>query len=201
MHRDLACAAVALAALATPSPAASRPFVADPRGDWPVPSQDIVSGTIATDRAGRVVVGMRLAAPLAQLPGNYQAVFYHGECGALVARLEWHGTALPHTSALDVTTWCGSPLTPYAEDPRPQVHSTLPAAVAIAGDTVTWTLPAIPELAKGTLLKWPYVVAAPTQKVIAGVYVMGLRDEPPVAVEAFDIARAGYDYVVGSRPR
>lgn len=95
MHvRSCAVAAVVLlagagAALGSPG----SPQLRDPRGDWPVPSGDVLSLTLSTQAdPDQLVVDLELAAPpAASVPQSYNASFGFPGCRTLVLAYYWSG--------------------------------------------------------------------------------------------------------------
>ena len=190
LRRAVACSAAALVAVASASSAAPPPpHIVDARDDWKVPSQDVLSGVFSTLRDGRVAVSLTMAAPLAEVPGSYYVGFTRG-CQGFLAVFSWRGAALPRESEFRVIP-CDSSVAPLVGTYRSE-----PVAVTVSGATVTWTLPKLTDLAKGTRLQYAYAVAAPNPGAILGVYAGG-SGAGSGAVEAYDVGYGNRDYVVG----
>jgi hypothetical protein len=139
----VAAAATAAPALATPS-RTPKPQIHDGAGDWAVPSQDILDGTV-TATAKTITATVRLAA--APVPGavtTYAVTFIVG-CKAYSASYRW--TGVPQTEAASVAEYaCPSGGGSTPDVPATQPTATYPATASVSGATFRISFASLPGL-------------------------------------------------------
>ena len=138
-----------MAAAVTGAPAVAatsstvRPQIHDSAGDWAVPSQDILDGTV-TATAKTITAAVRLSsAPVPGLVTNYAVTFLVG-CKSYVASIRWTGAAAADTASFDEYACKTASSTP-AEVPPPPT-ATHPATFSVAGNTITFSFATVPGL-------------------------------------------------------
>lgn len=189
MRRTLLAALAALA-LAAPAAhaAAPAPQVTDPRGDWHVPSQDVVSGRISSvlvRGAPHLRGELRLAAPPATgVPASYELTFGIG-CAGYGFTYAWDGLPEGGTATLDQWDWCFDELQPWSD---PEIR--LPVTFAVRGSTLTFQTPYTGGLRRGQRAKRFHIQAC---QRICGVTVAAA-----VGADVGDHASSNAVYVVGS---
>lgn len=137
MRRLLALLALAAAA-ATGAPAVAatsttaKPQIHDGTGDWAVPSQDILDGTVSAT-AKTITATVRLAAaPVPGLATTYAVSFLVG-CKSYVASYHW--TGIPQTESASLAEYaCPSPSASGPNLP-PQPTATYQATGSVSGTT------------------------------------------------------------------
>jgi len=170
MRRHLALIAiVAAAATATPALAGSTSTshapklqIHDGAGDWAVPSQDILDGTVTANAKTITAVVHLAAAPVPGAVTTYAVAFLVG-CKSYVASYRW--TGVPQTEAASVAEYAcptGSGSTP---DVPAQPTATYPATGSVSGKSFRISFAALP----GLHLK-------------SKVYAAALAATPPVTV-------------------
>jgi hypothetical protein len=144
--RRIAPALLAILALAGSATAAPRSGISDPRGDWPVASQDVVSAKLSSVLvSGKPVLRgeLQLAAAPDGRPATYAIGFAVG-CHAYSFDKSTEATG-DHV-ALSYTDYC----TPEDDGPgRIGVDKEYPATVSVKGRTVTWLAPYVGQIKRG----------------------------------------------------
>jgi hypothetical protein len=175
-------------ALAAPSPQLS-----DPKGDWQVSSQDVLSGRISSVlAAGRpnLVGELSLAAaPAAGVVSQYALNFLVG-CDAYTFSYFWPGTTQGAKATLDHYSFCQErPVT----EPLPDDSTS--TTFAVKGTTLTWQLPYTGKIVKGARANgFSAVGCSAIGAVFFGDSITGLHE-----VDTGDVAYAtNRSYVIGS---
>ncbi|MDQ1685200.1 MAG: hypothetical protein QOC82_1937 [Frankiaceae bacterium] len=148
--RRLALLAV-VAAVVTGAPAVAatnhmpKPQIQDGAGDWAVPSQDILDGTI-TANAKTITATIRLsAAPVPGLATQYYVAFSVG-CKGYVATYHWTGVPQTEQASFDEYACPTASSTPALPDKPIATH---PATVTVAGNTIQITFGTLRALRPG----------------------------------------------------
>lgn len=174
-------AALLAVALVTPAHAAPAPQVTDPKGDWAVASQDVLSARVSSVLVNRVpTLRAELtlaAAPESRLPTDFVVQFF---VGCTVYDLNYDGT----TAALERLTCAATP-----------VSSTAPATVTVRGTTLVLQAPYALGLRRGQVATY---FAAAAYTVYAGVYQPGLSGDLLACTCDVAFAPDKTSYVLGS---
>ena len=187
--RRLAPALAAFLALAAPAGAAPGPGITDPKGDWPVASQDVLSAKLSSALAGKTPV-LRAELQLAAAPDGRPATY------AVGFSIGCHGYAFDHSwtaangyqTALHHTAYCSRSAAP----PKAGPDEKLPATVTLKGSTLVFEAPYVSEIKKG--VKVTYLTAWGC--AYACMWVGVNWDDAQVSVG--DLAYGDISYVVGS---
>jgi hypothetical protein len=155
MHvRSCAVAAAVLlagAGAAWGSPGA--PQLRDPRGDWPVPSGDVLSLRLSTQSdPEQLVVDLELAAPpTADVPQSYNASFGFPGCRTLVLAYYWSGATpgLGDSSFADPTGCSDENSTGPVVVAQPVAEVT----AAVRGSHVIWRVRLAGRLRRGATVR------------------------------------------------
>ena len=165
----LAAAATAAPALATTSHA-PKPQIHDGAGDWAVPSQDILDGTV-TATAKTITAAVRLAA--APVPGvvtTYAVTFLVG-CKAYAASYRW--TGVPQTEAASVAEYACPDSSSSVPALATQPTATYPATASVTGNTFRFSFASLPGL-----------------HVKSKVYAAAYAETPPATVSSTDPSKS-----------
>lgn len=153
----LPSAAVVLALLAGQA-SAKAPLIEDPKGDYPVPSADIVSADITTVKVGKgkLLIDLVLAAaPATTTPYTYSVSFVVDDC-------QFSAVYYGHPfEGVFSTTGVG------CDDPA---STSLPEGAAkISGSKITWTVPLAGALKKGATATDITAATQPSGMVSGGI--------------------------------
>jgi hypothetical protein len=146
MRRTLLAALVAgVATFTSTAQAAPSPQVRDPKGDWQVASQDVLSARVSSVRVGGkpALRGELTMAAAPDVPTTYNLYFYVG-CVTYQFAYDWRVDAA-HSAAKFVRSDCPTSDT----DVLPKTHD-FPATVTAKGTTLTWVAPYAGGIARGT---------------------------------------------------
>jgi len=148
MRRNLALLAVVAAAV-TGAPAvaatnhAPKPQIHDGAGDWAVPSQDILDGTVTANAKTITAVVHLAAAPVPGVVTTYAVTFLVG-CKAYAASYRWTGA--PQAEAASVAEYpCSSGSGPTPDVPA-QPTATYPATGSVSGNSFRISFASLPGL-------------------------------------------------------
>lgn len=165
MRRVLALLAV-VAAAATGAPAFAatshpvKPQIRDGAGDWAVPSQDILDGTVTANAKTITAVVRLAAAPVPGLVTEYTVNLLVG-CKGYAATYRWTGAA--QADSASIAEYACPNGTPGGSVAQP--IATYPAAASVSGNTFRISFATLPGLRLKT-------------KVFAAAYA----ETPPVTV-------------------
>jgi hypothetical protein len=145
MRRTSFAVLVAAALLAAPATAAPRAAtLSDPRGDWAVPSEDVVAARLegVVSSAGRSLKAtLALAAP-PDGATTYYLAFVDGSCESWELSVQGLGT--PAQSAVLTHFSCG------ATSPATVTGTAVPATATVRGTTVEFSTPYVLGMRRGT---------------------------------------------------
>jgi hypothetical protein len=183
MRRRVLAAFAAVAAAATCAPAAAatgtshRPQIRDGAGDWAVPSQDILDGTV-TANAKSITTTVRLAA--APVPGlvTYYTLSFVVGCTSYVTQYRWTGAAPADSVAMSQYACPAASSTPVP--PPAQPVATYPATATVTGTTIRFSFAPAAKLRPGAKV-WAGVIADTAAEV-------GFDGNPDKGVVGGDIA-------------
>lgn len=173
--------------------AAPSPQISDPKGDWQVASQDVVSGRLSSVlSAGKPALKGELtlaAAPAAGVESMYALNFLVG-CDGYTFSYIWPGVAQGAKATLDHYSFCQQ--RPATE---PTADDSTPATVAVTGTTLTWQVPYTGKIVKGArAMSFSAVACSAIAAVFFGDSITGSHE-----VDTGDVAYGGNQtYVVGS---
>lgn len=183
--RRLVAVLAAVAAAATCAPAAAattstssavHPQIRDAAGDWAVPSQDILDGTV-TATAKTITVAVRLSsAPTPGLVTTYSVIFLVG-CKSYVASVRWTGVAAADPASFDEYACETASSAPVDVTPPTATH---PATFSVTGNTIRFSFATLPGLRPKTK------VYAAANACTAGW--VGLDGQPDKGVIGGDVA-------------
>jgi hypothetical protein len=180
-------------ALATPALAAPSSQLGDPKGDWAVASQDVLSGRLSSVLvAGKPVLRGELtlaAPPAAGVVSTYNFGFQVG-CEYWSFNYIWPGTAQAAQADLEMWSYCTAP----GQVPKEQPDAKYAVTFAVAGSTLTWQAPYAGTIRKGAKAGTFAALACP---VVGGV-AFGNVDGKATEVWTGDIAFSQAVYVIGS---
>ncbi|HUR13419.1 MAG TPA: hypothetical protein VM097_02880 [Mycobacteriales bacterium] len=169
-RRIVAVAAVALILTALPVQGMPRPHVVDPRGDWPVAAQDIVSATFATVGKGRVralQITLELAGPPQVDAALYWEVGWRTP-GCALSYIEYSRSSYaPGDETAELIQQCV---------PGGRFESGFPATGRLTGSTIVMTTPLRTRFPVGTVLSRPYADSWTFALVAPGVWVARAAD-------------------------
>lgn len=186
--RRIAPALLALLALAGPATAAPRNGISDPKGDWPVAGQDVISAKLSSALVnGKPVLRgeLRLAEAPGAGPASYVVAFSLG-CHSYAFDKSTQATG-EHV-ALSYSDYC----TPEDDDPvRVGADKEYPATVTLKGSTLVWQAPYVGHVKRGARVEG--LIAWGCARVCTG---FGASVEEMTTVG--DLAWGEMLYVVGS---
>lgn len=179
----IAAVAAVLAVAALPAQGAQRPHVVDPRGDWPVAAQDIVSATFSTVGSGRsrlLQIRLELAGPPQVDAALYWEVGWRTP-GCALSYIEYSRSSYaPGDETAELIQQCA---------PGGKFENGLPATGRLSGSTIVLTTPLSARFPVGTVLSQPYAGSWTFALVAPGVWVSREADSTP----------PGRTYRVGAR--
>jgi hypothetical protein len=146
MRRTLLAALVAgVATFTSTAQAAPSPQVRDPKGDWQVASQDVLSARVSSVLvSGRPALrGELTLAAAPAVPTTYKLYFYAG-CIGYGFTYDWHVDAA-HSAAKFTRSDCPAEIAEVV--PKTQ---DFPATVTVKGTTLTWVAPYAGGVKRGT---------------------------------------------------
>jgi hypothetical protein len=149
MRRTLWLALLGGVVVLTPAAqAAPSPQVIDPKGDWQVASQDILSGRLSSVIAdGKPALRGELtlaAAPAAGVVTTYSLSFMVGSCDGYTWHYVWGGAAPATKVSLEQVDFCHQQPTQVA-----QADHTYAASATLSGSTIVWQAPYVGMIKRG----------------------------------------------------
>ncbi len=182
-------------ASAAPAHAAPSPQVTDPKGDWQVASQDVLSARLSSRYVGgkpSLRGELRLAA-VPDVPTTYRFNFGLG-CSSYSFAYVWPGVAQGASATFERWDYCAPPAA-VPEAPKTTADATFPVTFAVTGTTLVWQAAYAGGIKKGVrVANFAALACTVLGGVVAGDTTTGSHE-----VWAGDIAySANRYYVVGS---
>jgi hypothetical protein len=157
MRRMLAMLLGGVVVLASPAMAAPSPQVNDPRGDWSVPGQDVLTGRVSSVLvAGKPVLRGELTLAEAPVPGvvtSYRLGFMIG-CEGWSFAYDWPGAAPAAKASLERVDFCAQ-----SQVPKVGPDQTFAATFSTKGPTLIWQAPYTGSIKRGARADSFYAIA------------------------------------------